>query len=935
MSKIANIRYIRFSSNEKMETPLVRLKAPTEKKGRNPKKHFYPHEVSNYLEMMLEDVDWMDIVTDDVDWMGELATEGFQLFDKNWRVLWFGWRDNKAKGIVVDAASNIKDLEDLLVFTHFDVDTDCMKGFKYVNRLFAPLPIGTKIVMGSVMEVTEEDEGHIQVMRVLLTNGKTITVIYDDMKGTDYDPEGELKAAVDGSVVFQGGAADALDIPKYEVACAVTFHTPIGFGKGHGLVLRFGAHEAGMVVRVFGPKKMVTSGADGKFYFLYNGPLHVSSVPRTDPQAYWNFDFDREELAPKLAEKYINKVFEASKNEHKLRQLFLKYTQSANIEEGTLDLESWALRMALSYGVSCRRHPGVFRKIVRYLMTQILKCEEARIPMDEVAMYASVLPDPYLFGDVTLKPDLEYSHIDEGHVVVPSGMITVGEDIVVYRQPSSNDSEHVRLHTMWEDGYALFMGKDVCFLGRGAKAVLKRLQGADMDDTLVLVYDKIWRDAINLCQYPETAKLEPKSIKPLYTDDSMFLGQRVEFGNVMTGKWNIRHGLYQLDVARNSKGGIGPAVNMEGIDKLLSSERSKAHIFEYLKKIGAPEIYAEWLSVRVPWQAATIASNMELVIDGHVLDATKLQAFGDLAGMIRRFHDGIPADRTGKNFVITPREGQALYPMCMENRIPPARRNRNAQQREYLLVETVMCFSLNRIARMRDVASELFKQMEWDMVNTPGFAGAPEVLDMYPYNDAVYDMTQQVRSIWRESWQPVFEQGVTFGKDNPYSKIQQDLEAHLASLDPEDVKAISVELYREFYGDPRESGRARGYRRSEMPIDENGRRQSYPDALLWTHRLAITLINVMIDAGITGAYVGVNFDPRYRSYSNLEQVAVSVEDGVVYVPGKKKVKVGNAEGQANWERIGRVAKAPNGRYLMHYGILEISAGSDYIQPISF
>lgn len=959
MPKVANIRYM---LSEGMEKPLTRRAAPLDKEARDREKmdfrggpqeyirqRFYPHEVSGYLDMQLADVKWADIVTDDIEFMQQVAVNGFKIDDVTYKVIWFGWRDNRAKGVGVDISSTFKDLHDLDIYTDFDQATDCMKGFKYVNRLIVPLPIGVKIVTGSITDVKISADEHVVSFHVLLPNGKTIKMIYDDMKGEDYDEDGELKASVDGSMVFQRGAAEALGIPNYHVAGAGTFHTPFGLGKGHIVILDHEPHNMGMTVRVFGPKRMVKSAE--KFYFLYMGELPVGWIPKTDPQAYCNFDMHRTQLGPMLARDFINKVIESSADEDKLKGMFLRYSPTANLEDGTLDLSAWGLREAMSYGLSYKRFPGLYRKVVRYLMTQILQCENARIPMEGVAAYASVLPDPYLFGNEELKPDLDYSNIDDGQVVVPSEVIEQDQEVLVYRQPSSNDSEHVTLKTIFQDRYQRYMGRDLCFVGRGAKKVLKRLQGADLDDTLVIVYDKIWRELIAQCSYPETEKLVVKeSVSGTFGSsdlaDELFLSQTVSLASHLSGPWNTRHGLYQLEVARQSRGGIGPAVNMEMIDKLLSSQRER--IMKYLDTLDQNDPLVQdckaWIEMRTPWQAAKIASNMELVIDGYVLDASKLSAFGDLPGMISKFHNGIAVDRMNNQYKITRDAGVLCYPQCMASKdvggLMPIGKGRipgNKQKRgDWVLVETEMCHSLKRIISLRDQAVEWFRNQEWDMVATPGYGGAPEVLDAYPYDDVIYQLTDQVRSIWREEWSNVFSNAVTLAPaDNPYSIIQRRVEEFLDGLGAWTTKAIAVDLYRRFYGDPRldKRGRERGYKQTIARSDAEGRTQSYPDALLWTHRLGHALITVMKEVGITGAYVGVNFDPKYRSYSKLQQLAVMVDKGVVYVPGKKKIKIAGVEGQASMERIGTVAKTPDGRYLIRYGILEIAQPSPDLQPV--
>jgi hypothetical protein len=718
-----------------------------------------------------------------------------------------------------------------------------------------------------------------QVETIALENGGELTIKWVDLHGLS--PED--KALVDGHIAFGPLAPVKLNLSEDsrlgDIFGVVTVATPRYLGKGNGQVIPWLDYD----LVIYGGKKLVTTE---KFYFNCTGKPHVGEV-KTDPQAFVNFGFHNHGLALAAARKFMLEVRDAAKDEVRLRRLFLKHSKR-NDQDDSLDVEGWILRKALVYGVSINRFPGLFRRVVRYLMKRVMECEEGRIPMGDIALYGYVIPDPYAIQRDGM-PNSELCRIGENEICVPD--LKSGTEVEVYRQPSENSNAHYHLTNVVNDGYRRFKHRGICILGKGAMSVLGRLGGGDMDDSFVIVHDPNWVANFQGLQYPETEKLShtAKPVEALYADDPFFAemcGEEISAGGPM--RYTTRHFSYQIEMARQASAGIGPVVNACLIDLLLSEPENKLSLIEDLMATKSPagEARAEWLLTRPDYQMALFATNLELIIDGNVKDTSLLVALGNVSKQLKDFH-------------LTTQ----VYPVSMRNRIPESKQ----KKADYVFAKSLYCKTLETIAMLRDQLMESFKEHEW-------FIAAPadaEVLELYPADKEIKTVVKDLRTIWREMWEIAFSQGlVDSDRENTYRKIELLIEGELAQYPPQIHREIAVELYRQTYR----------MKHPAAKLDETtGHRRNFPDGLLWTNMIGNTLIDVFREAQVAGLYLPIELDRYYKGIYD-QAVEVKVVDTCVFR------HLDNA-------LLGFSAKCPNGNYLMDGGLICVRAAQQAVQHV--
>lgn len=889
---------------------------------------FSPLEESPYLASKLGGVSYITYTTDDEDDFETVGFNGYTHTDgSRWKQFFGFWKERKGHSFMVPEAALIGNGLDFIGITAIiDEVGKITKAAKGVNRIFNPLPYGVEAIWGKELNYYPVDNMSLVRLNIsgvdLTEEDKELYVKYvplDDMTS-------EQKALGDGAILVSEKAVRRLGlsvIPKtgetLEVELGMAWHgvtvgTPRAFGKGHAMYVP----DLEVDIVIFGPKLYIRTE---DFYFGHLGALHVGD-PHTDRQAFVNFGFHRSGLADDLALKFMKQVMAASKNEMELRRLFLRHAKALGVESDTV--ETWILEDALRYGVSYLRFPSLFRRVVNYLAgpdSKVFQCvSDARIPMDEVAQYAYVLPDPKVF-DSEGGIHSEWSLIPDGYLVLPD--LRSGTKVQVYRQPSETSNAHYALTIFYKPYYKGFAGRGICLLGRGADKVLQRLGGGDLDDQFMVVFDPIWVKAFEpwsesnpngLRTYPETEKLSDSAMPD---EDSLYTGEQDFFSTAdeilaeiekhrlekQEGvPYGMKHVSWQLEMAKKNRAtSLGVAVNAGMLDMLLSDPDHQQSMLEDLESREEWDA-AEWLRNYEPYQFRKVMTNLERVIDGAVKDPTLRRGLDEDLGRIRQWH-----------------ERCMVYPTCMaskeNNKIPIYK----MEMGDFVLANSLMCKCLAKIDKWRLALLKEFKLAEWRIASRADNA----LQTVYKRNPEVSKLVSgdkrliggvwtnmdpgfvDLKSLWRDEWSRVRTNNLDFRVEYPV--VCEAISARVRGASTRQMRVIAAELYYRTY--------TKDYFIFEPGKDPvTGEVVYFRDSLLWSPVFAKHFINALRTAGLTGYYAQADIYPKYRALLHIDKTIV-VKNRLIYVvddAGTYTVNVGYIpEG-----------KAPDGMYTMYSGLIE-------------
>lgn len=872
------------------------LVAPTEKKY-NPELHFQWFEESDYLIDALNGIPYATFKTDNTDEMSDLLQNGFTDKDNQvWTAFFAFWKDQEGHAFLAPREAKVT-LKTIGVRAEMKSNADILKFDKYCNRLFAALPKklygGSDPAWGTEVEWNEEEQ---YALIQLIPNGdlteedRLISVKYVDLKTLNE----EQTALVDGCIAVNEKAIRALGLsnqPRLGMAWRGTFGTPRGLGKGH---IKYVPHLSHDVV-IYGPKTILKTE---KFFFGNMGPLHAGD-PHTDIQAFVNFHFHRTGLAVDLAKEFMREVMAASKDEDKLRRLFLRHTK--DMKHADMDQEAWVLRRALAFGVSFLRFPGLYRRVVRYLMKKVMACDQrARIPMQSdsysKALYAYVLPeDPVIGTEGEVIPE---RGINKGTIVVPD--LKPGTRVVCYRQPSENSNAWVSLTVVSRPGYEKYAGRGICMLGQGAHEVLSRLGGGDMDDQFVIVHDPIWVEAFHTMRpYPETEKISAEITldeQSLYDSEQRALDDFTDelLFDVKSNRlddYTHKHVQLQMDMAKKARAGIGPVVNF-GIDDMLKSDPDhQKSMLDDLKK--HPDEQAWLAEERMPWQAAKFMTNLEIVIDGNVKDATLLNKLGDVAKVIKDYH-----------------AQQLVYPQCFAGNALDVASGRITEDKlrsriprlvaiagQFVVARSLICRALEQINLLSQRLNDVFIEREWALVDAADRSFRPNGVNpkTLPYGRET-ELVKWVRGQWKKDedgtwvnlnpdqtplmdmWNGLWRnemQQTERSHEGAYERICKLMAESLPMDDTNLMERLAVELYYQTYKRSEPSG---------PKVDEvTGKFRNFPDGLLWSPLFGNHFINALREERLSGYYAVAELRPEYRRRLMNRSVEVEIRNHSVYI----------------------------------------------------
>lgn len=876
--------------------PIVRIPKPDNVAKMDKSKHFLPSAESDYLKRALGGIPYATYVTDSDDAMKHLMANGYAHTDGTyWKPFFKFWREQEGHAFLVPEDSLVNDLEDVGI-TAIVEDISKITGIsKGVNRQLAPAPGGAlfgepisyNAVDGIALykldlegdEFTEEEKiitvmympftGMTDEQKALGDGGGTLSEKLCRMAKLDVDPIRHTTVKLMPGMVFRLTAAG------YQ------------FGKGH---FQF---KPGLAVDmvVYGPKPHIQC----KWFYLGNlGALHVG-IPKTDRQAFINFGFHRPGLAKELADKFMDEVWAASKDELGLMRVFLRNADAT---------PEWLLPETMHDGISSQRFPALFKRVVNYLAgdnSKVFQCvKDARIPMEGltygVAKYGYAIADPHVLGDEgEIVP--ENSVIPDGYIVFPD--LPDGTEVVLYRQPSENSNAFVIRKVMSHPAFKSYKGRGVIVLGRGADKILQRLGGGDLDDMIVIVHDKTWVQAFkDLAKYPETKKItrEDKaiSVEDIGDEDVYGIVPAIDKTAELLDKlkqepfmYDDECVLWQIEMDANNKTGLGSAVIFGMLDMLFSDPGHKASLLADLERQGEVAAY-KWLENYKPWQAANLMTNLELVVDGQVKDPTLLKLVAEDLARIRKWH-----------------EECMVYPESLEHKIPAWKEFLG----DYVISKSLMCRTLDAIGRVRDRLKAAFVRREYEIVapadgvlrayspltndqrrNIQVFLGGKSVRNEDGTWSRVDTGEMSISDQWKKEWEQVRLTGEDFNK--AYMPIVERIQERLAGFNDTTKEHIAVELYYRTY---------QKYQVTPMVDPRTGEAISYWDALLWSPAFAPHFIRALNKAGVTGVYVPAELMPEFRRDLLSSNVKVNVVDHIVYIAdeeGAFTIRVGAMFGES-------------------------------------
>jgi hypothetical protein len=865
-------------------------------------------ETSNFFEMFLpEGVGYIEVsipATEDekqldkrIAWFENIARHGMKHEGKTYRMIFGDW-DDDGVAILVPVDSGIKSLADVNLSLTINKDSDKAKVRKYFRRVRAHHEWAVK---GEVYNTL--DAKHGTNLHVLFENGENRVMA--DVLHVDLETLGnKLNIAladgihlIDVEFCHQLGAMfGILRLLEAKVGDAFkgTSLGESGLGKGFFHVVENSAYN----VIVFGPKKQ----AKLKDFFL--GSLgDVKGGPAyTDLQSMINFDYHLNGLAHGQGVKFIEEIVASIHNEKKLRHLFLTHIDAiADVlgKESETGRENWVLLEALRKGVSIRKNPGLFRRVVRHLLTHVLDATKGRVPYMDVAQRFNLMPDLNCFVNSEGQYD---GSVDYRRSSIPADAVVCMDlnqgPFAMYRQPSGHKRELVFSTNIHDRRFRRFRGLNRVILGPSAYYQLMVMGGGDMDDAVVATDNLEWIEIMVTGDYPVTPLPAADPIKDLDSNN------KYRRGSKYPRQWSMQDFFDAVAKAKEIGLSIGVVVNAIMLDELLSGEH-KENMLSFLADQLADattekekEVYRkayDWLRARKDRQLRVVASNLEQFIDMDKVGADAALA-ALLAGYIEQIND------VRSNSMVIPecfllKRVRGGKETC---RIPDYR----LAEMDFVTAPSLVCSTLNQLKHEVDLLTEALVEEQWLNVDL-----LPESLTAaFPVDQALRDVAIEQRNDWREA----FQNRGTAKLEDAYqiilaTVVRPGFHNNELEFSEEEKVQLAVEHARLTY---------RG-RKTEAQRNPDGSRRSYPDGLLWTNCIGMYYIQALEEAGLTGLYVPVTFDRWSRKYARGNH-NVDVILGVVTL---------HEDGTTLGTTMGDVV-VEDGTYTMEDGMITVMEPSD-------
>ena len=548
-----------------------------------------------------------------------------------------------------------------------------------------------------------------------------------------------------------------------------TLILPSGVVKGFGHNFDCWGHIEDDAV-VYGPKAELTV-TDGYVYIGSLGKLKETPA-YMDIQSLGNMGFYEPHLAPAEGKFWMDHIQQVrfSEDEDKVRDLDAifarlsdekaeKAAEFSNDEDAVDDpeltqpVDQWAAVRAAKLMVESQVLPVLWRRGTQRAFENAVDILHGRILMERVMRRLNICPNPLVFTN-TGRPSQALDQLTHVHFPeVPANyMIVCIPDqpegpVLLWRNPNTTKWEAILVWNVHLPELMKYKHLGFVFFGYGAATLLVRMNGADMDDSVLITSDPAYIAKWQSLEYPVTAKI---SASETGARANTYDVQENAKHNPPTALWNPRIGDLEVERWRTTKIGLGTVINRCGLDTRLSGENG-AHAKAQLEvglfeappnfSCGDPAVFAAneclwFITHRPQFVLRRVAANSEYVIDWFQQHAGN-EALAK--GLIKE-----------SELVLTYKDAQGkLRPIpffpkswAKGGKIPRKR----LEAGDYLLVETKVCAGLAPLAVQLATILEAARLKEWKLVRS-----MPNEVDAtYPTTDFTKAAVDDLRKKWQK-----------------------------------------------------------------------------------------------------------------------------------------------------------------------------------------
>lgn len=838
-----------------------------------------------------------------------------QTTGKRYRCVYAHSTDDDIFMLYVEIGSGIEKPADLgLVFS------DDPKLPKRAKRLFAPYPM---LIKARITAERKESAGLVQTAQ--LATGKTIEVLWYDVS-----PLNEKQLTL-----VNGMGVNNLK------GCDGTMGTILGREMGKGIYHANPRVKYDLVIYE-GKQEAVLVGKD-----LYIGVLgDVSEHPAyMDIQTMTNMGWFGQDLCQKVGIETMQALSEVMfrGSEDEVRDLLAKLVPVARKAlEKNPDKEGWALIKAAELGHETKTQPVFQRRFMTYLFENSVDLTKGRIPMFNRFGRFYVRPNPLMF-DQDGTPVLAWDVLGR-NVCIPDAP---AGPVWLVRNPNTNSKEGVLVINVHIPELMKYKGRGYVFLGAEAIDILPKLNGGDMDDSVLVTWDIDFVRKAESMNYPVQPKVActDGGVKCVSQNPHIAANQQHHRG-LATGHWNFNVFETQLQQFSSYQTSLGTFINRGMLDTLLSGEHREAilasllsenlggmlpnnfkapskedlgklmpHFYDLIDPSYDEKTAASYIEhVCLPYCASrpdflcrVAMSNSDLVID-----YTQMRK-GDKQVVDQLFDESALAIET------------PYFPVSYQDRMPAARKAAG----NYVLVSTELCRCLAALTAERDRILEAGRQLEYLLIRPL----SPKLVQMFGADDpTIRDHASYLRSEWGRGWNAMREAG-QLGQPGGFDGLtaKQRKEAFTKAY-----AELAEKLDREYRYDS--DGRPftletrlafciaylngiYSRKNTEPRIDGQGFTQSVADAV--PNFMLLDLLTAETMAGLTGQVAFIQLNQCGRAYmaGHALKVPVKILDGMIlrYADGKSLSSAAYRE-------------IPDGTYLMSpEGVIVVKQANKYLR----